>query len=76
MVDEISIQWPGSGKTQIFKNVPAKQFIKITEGSDQIEKMELKTLKFPVHHEMMNMGYIDCDPKSAKANPTSFTGLK
>jgi len=75
-VDEISIQWPGSGKTQIFKNVPAKQFIKITEGSDQIEKMELKTLKFPVHHEMMNMGYIDCDPKSIKANPTSLTGLK
>ena len=36
MVDELSIQWPSGNKTQVFKNVSPRQFIKIKEGVDKI----------------------------------------
>ncbi len=50
MVDELSIQWPSGGKTQVFKNVSPRQFIKIREGVDRIEVMNLKKLQFDESH--------------------------
>jgi ASPIC and UnbV/FG-GAP-like repeat len=46
-VNEIEIRWPGSGTVQIFKNVASNQFIKITEGRDEILKIDLKPLSWP-----------------------------
>ncbi len=62
MVDELSIQWPAQGKVQIFKNLAPRQFIRIREGTDKPETMNLKTLKFDTLHASMNMNLIDCVP--------------
>jgi hypothetical protein len=58
MIDELIIKWPTSGIVQVFKNIKPCQFLRIREGSEQIEKMDLKTLKFtPSSGSMdMNMG--------------------
>jgi hypothetical protein len=43
-IDLLEIHWHGSGKVQTFKEIPANQFIKIVEGSDTIEKRNLKQI--------------------------------
>jgi hypothetical protein len=43
-VDEITINWPASGTTQVIKNVKPNQLIKITEGKEGYEPMALKTI--------------------------------
>jgi hypothetical protein len=55
MVDELSVQWPAQGNTQIFKNLAPRQFIRIKEGDDQPVVMNLKTLKFDTVHSSMDM---------------------
>jgi len=45
-IDEIEIRWHGSGKTQVFKNIPANQFIKITEGNPTIAPVKLRTINW------------------------------
>ena len=55
MIDELIIKWPTTGIVQVFKNVSPRQFLRIKEGSDQIEKINLKTLQFKDSHEPMNM---------------------
>jgi FG-GAP-like repeat/ASPIC and UnbV len=55
MIDELIIKWPTTGIVQVFKNVTPRQFLRIKEGSDQIEKMPLKTLQFKDSNEPMNM---------------------
>jgi hypothetical protein len=55
LIDELSISWPGSDKVQIFKNVAPNQFLKIKEGVDQLEKMNLKTFQFKAGNPGMNM---------------------
>lgn len=46
MIDEIEIKWNGSGLKQVFKNLPADQFIRITEGSNAILKKNPKKFNF------------------------------
>jgi hypothetical protein len=45
-IDEIEIKWHGSGKVQRFTNVPCNQFLKITEGKDELAKANAKKVKF------------------------------
>lgn len=46
MIDEIMITWPGTHKKQVFKNIKPNQFLKITEGSNALEEINLKRLNF------------------------------
>ncbi|MEO7991353.1 MAG: CRTAC1 family protein [Chryseolinea sp.] len=46
MIDEIEIHWHGSGEVQTFKNVKPNQFLKITEGKNQLEVINLKTINW------------------------------
>ena len=45
MIDEIEIQWH-PGIKQIFKNIQPNQFLRITEGSDTIENIPIRTFRF------------------------------
>jgi FG-GAP-like repeat/ASPIC and UnbV len=60
IIDEMIIKWPTSGIVQVFKNLAPDQFIKIQEGNNQIEKMNLKTLTFKPVTGNINM--IGCAP--------------
>lgn len=46
IIDELTIKWPATGTIQKFKNITPNQFIKIKEGVNQMEKMNLKILDF------------------------------
>ncbi|MGY4383658.1 hypothetical protein ACVWYN_000677 [Pedobacter sp. UYP24] len=57
-IAELEIKWQGSSKVQKFKNIKPNQFIKITEGSNEIKKVNLKILNFKKlgpeeHHHMV-----------------------
>ncbi|HEY4965976.1 MAG TPA: CRTAC1 family protein [Puia sp.] len=59
-VDELKIVWPGSGTIQVFKNLAPDEFIKITEGKNEIVKMNLRITHFK---DMTgNSKMIDCAP--------------
>jgi hypothetical protein len=62
MVDEMIIKWPTSGIVQVFKNIAPGQFLKIQEGNNQVEKMNLKILQFKSRPGIINM--IGCAPTS------------
>jgi hypothetical protein len=62
MIDELEIKWHGSNKIQRFYNVPADQFIKITEGNNTIEKVNLKKLEWVLPDRL-------CLPAMAKNKP-------
>jgi FG-GAP-like repeat/ASPIC and UnbV len=68
IIDEIDITWPGSGETQTFKNIKPCQFLKIKQGSNTIEKVNLKTLHFERQDNGMKnmMAY---DPSMVKKPP-------
>ncbi|MES2829857.1 MAG: FG-GAP-like repeat-containing protein [Bacteroidota bacterium] len=56
-IAELEIVWPATGKVQKFKNIQPNQFIKITEGSNDIKTAKLKVLNFKklgatAHHHM------------------------
>ena len=59
-VDELTITWPGSGTVQHFKNLAPDEFIKITEGKNEIVKMNLKSIHFS--DVTGNSKLIDCAP--------------
>jgi hypothetical protein len=59
-IDELIIKWPTSGIVQVFKNIAPNQFLKIKEGDNQPEKMNLKVLKFKEKSE--KMGAVSCGP--------------
>ena len=44
-VDLLEVYWPASGQTQIFRDVLADRFIRITENNDRIEEMAPGTLE-------------------------------
>lgn len=50
LIDEIEIQWHPGGK-QVFRNIQPNQFIRIVEGSNEIENLPLKRIAF-------NAGYL------------------
>jgi tetratricopeptide (TPR) repeat protein len=60
VIDELIIKWPTTGNVQVFKNVKPCQFLKIKEGSDDVEKINLRLLKFNAQNGSMNM--VDCAP--------------
>lgn len=46
LIDEIEVRWHGSGKVQKFTNIKPNQLIKITEGKDNVEQLELKKVEW------------------------------
>ncbi len=60
IIDKLIIKWPTSGIVQVFKNIEPKQFLRIVEGNDKIEYMNLKSLPFTIKNEKMNMA--ECIP--------------
>ncbi len=55
MIDELLIKWPTSGTQQIFRNIQPRQFIKIKEGINKIEKLDIKVLQFNLQNDPMKM---------------------
>ena len=63
IIDELIIKWPTSGIVQVFKHVEPNQFIKIREGENKMEKMDLKVLQFKANTgNMGDMKMISCVP--------------
>ncbi|MCW5910310.1 MAG: CRTAC1 family protein [Cyclobacteriaceae bacterium] len=49
VIEDIEILWHGSNRIQRFKNIEPNQFIRITEGSEVIEKIPLKTFQWVIN---------------------------
>ena len=45
VIRKVDIFWPTTGETQTFQDVAADQFLRITEGSDNFESLDLKRLE-------------------------------
>ena len=60
IIDELKITWPTTGIVQVFNNITPRCFLKITEGSDKLEKLNLQQINFKMRHDAMNM--ISCVP--------------
>jgi hypothetical protein len=60
-IDELEITWRGSGTVQKFTNLRADQFIRITEGSDKVEPVNLKTITWTLPNRI-------CEPQSLAYN--------
>jgi hypothetical protein len=45
-ITKMEITWPMSGTNQVFENVPMDGFIRVIEGQDEFEKMDLPAIKF------------------------------
>ena len=54
-IDKLTIKWPGSDKPEIFTNISANQFIKIKEGSQKIQQINIKILQFKIKTDQMQM---------------------
>ena len=48
-IESLEVFWPTTGKSQRFLNVPADQFIEITEGESQYRRLPWRTVKFRHH---------------------------
>jgi len=46
MVDEVQVQWPVTGKTQVFKNLTAGKYFKIKEGVNTLSTFKLNQFNF------------------------------
>jgi hypothetical protein len=46
MINEIVLDWPASGTKQVFKNIKPDQLLKIKEGQDEFEVIEMKKMVF------------------------------
>jgi tetratricopeptide (TPR) repeat protein len=55
MIDEITVYWPVSGATQVFKNVAVNELYHLVEGQDTLEKMPKKPLVFKAKDGSMPM---------------------
>ena len=62
MIDAITVTWAGTNTTQTFKNIQPNQCIKITQGKDAIEKVQLRTLEL----EKISNAVFPCAPISQK----------
>ena len=51
LIDEIEVNWHPGNASQIFYNVPVDQFVKIHEGIDSVEVIQLKKLDFELVKE-------------------------
>ncbi len=62
-IDELVIQWPGSGTEQVFKDIAPRQFLTIEEGSDKLVKNNIKPMVFRGSGASgMSMKMVDCGP--------------
>jgi FG-GAP-like repeat/ASPIC and UnbV len=61
-IDELVIHWPGSGTEQVFKDIAPRQFVTISEGSDQLVKNNIKPMVFRQSGSNMPMKMVDCAP--------------
>lgn len=59
IVESIEIKWPASNTTQLFSNITPGQYLKIKEGANSIETIQLKKVDFTSHHK----GIISCSSK-------------
>lgn len=59
-IDELMVKWPASGCVQVFKDVAPRQFLKLREGADRLEKMKLNCLDF--QKQAANSNAIGCAP--------------
>ena len=46
VIDELTVTWPVSGEVQTFRNIQPRQFIRITEGEQNPEVLDIKPLVF------------------------------
>lgn len=46
VVDTLEVTWPVGGEKQVFTDITANQFIKLTEGTDKTEQVRLIPLSF------------------------------
>jgi FG-GAP-like repeat/ASPIC and UnbV len=53
IIDEIKINWPASGIIQVYKNITPNQFLKLTEGKQDIETIPLKPITFKLQAKGM-----------------------
>jgi len=58
-IDQIEITWHGSGAVQTFKDIKPNQFIKITEGSNEITPVNLKVLNWILPNRLCLPGQAD-----------------
>ena len=54
MVDQITIKWPNTKNLTILKNLERNEFIKITEGKNTVERINLQPLKFKINQTTMD----------------------
>lgn len=45
-IDRLEVYWPTTDQTQVFENLNADHFIRVTEGEDKIETLQLKSFRF------------------------------
>jgi len=64
IIDELSITWPGDATPQVFKNIKPCQFIKITQGDNNIKEIPLKVTEFK--YDMKQM--VSCNTAVATRN--------
>lgn len=57
MISKMEVLWPTTGKTQVFENVAVNQFIKITEGEDEFEKLSYSRIGFNKSMSMTGMDH-------------------
>jgi FG-GAP-like repeat/ASPIC and UnbV len=53
IIDEIKVNWPAAGITQVYKNITPNQFLKITEGKQETEIITLKPITFKMKTQGM-----------------------
>ncbi|GAB4024423.1 hypothetical protein GCM10028773_46580 [Spirosoma koreense] len=46
LIDKIEIRWHGSKTVQVFRNIRPNQFLHITEGSSNMDRVALKQIRF------------------------------
>jgi hypothetical protein len=63
LVDEVEIQWPGIGTTQVFKQVPVDAMISIKQNSQTFTTTRLKKFDF----NTITPNIIDCFPQTKAA---------
>lgn len=43
-IDRLEIKWAGSNRTQVLENIAANQYVQITEGNNEVKKLDINKL--------------------------------
>jgi len=68
-IDSLTIQWP-SGREQTFRELPANLSIRVVEGNDDYEILELPTFSFPTPWNAAEQLLADAGLRAGDAFPT------